>query len=168
MIKTINKIFIITIILLSGCRVSYNMSGVNVGEAQSFSVLSIENKAPIFKPGLAEEFEQDLKDYIENQTPLYLTNGEADFVFEGMIRGYDTRPMAIQDATKAASMRFTITVVMSFTNNLNPDDDFNNVSFSRYRDYPATQDLSAVESSLTKEIMEEIIDDIFKKALVNW
>ncbi len=161
-------IFAILLTISISCRVSYNMSGVDVGEAQSFAVLHIDNKAPIFKAGLSEKLQQDLKEYIENQTPLYLQNGDADFVFDGIIKGYSTRPMAIQDATKAASMRFEITVSINFINNINPDNSFNNSTFTRYRDYDATKSLNNVEDALIEEIIEEIIEDIFKKALVNW
>ena len=63
--------------------------------------------------------------------------------------------------------RLTITVKVKFVNTKDPDADFEQ-SFSRYRDYAATQDFSSVESTLMGEIVTELCEDIFNKAVVNW
>jgi hypothetical protein len=40
--------------------------------------------------------------------------------------------------------------------------------FTATRDYPSTQDLSAVEGSLMDEMCRELAEKIFSRALVNW
>jgi len=41
-------------------------------------------------------------------------------------------------------------------------------SFSRYRDYDSNYNISDVENSLIEEITNELAEDIFNKAVVNW
>ena len=41
-------------------------------------------------------------------------------------------------------------------------------SFSRYKEFSAQMNFSSVESSLVEEIVNELIDDVFNKAVVNW
>jgi predicted XRE-type DNA-binding protein len=50
---------------------------------------------------------------------------------------------------------------------LDPSKDFDSV-FSRFADFPATENLVSVESNLIAEINQQLIQDIFNKALINW
>ena len=70
-------------------------------------------------------------------------------------------------ALRAALNRLTITVRVRFTNNIDDSKDFEQ-TFSRYEDYPSDQDLNSVQESLTSTIIEQLVEDIFNKALVNW
>ena len=63
--------------------------------------------------------------------------------------------------------RLTVTIKVRFTNNIDPEANFEQ-QFSRYRDYPASRDFSSVESSLVGEIVTELCEDVFNKAVVNW
>ena len=58
-------------------------------------------------------------------------------------------------------------VKVTFVNNVNHDADFEQ-RFSRYRDYPASQDFSSVEAGLVGEIVTELCEDVFNKSVVNW
>ena len=50
---------------------------------------------------------------------------------------------------------------------MNPDDDFEQ-SFSQYREFESTASFSSVEETLSTEIREEIIEQVFNAAFVNW
>jgi hypothetical protein len=39
---------------------------------------------------------------------------------------------------------------------------------ARYRDYESSQNISDIESALIEEITNELAEDIFNKAFVNW
>jgi hypothetical protein len=56
---------------------------------------------------------------------------------------------------------------VKFTNTIEPDKDYD-ISFSRFEDYPSSQDLSSVKDQLIATISEALVDDIFNKAVVNW
>ncbi|MCA1747810.1 MAG: LPS assembly lipoprotein LptE, partial [Bacteroidales bacterium] len=85
----------------------------------------------------------------------------------GEIRNYETRPTAITGNETAARNRLTISVRVVYTNDVDPEADFDS-SFSRYEDYDSSQNLADVEGELIDLIVESIMDDIFSKAFVNW
>ena len=104
---------------------------------------------------------------MENNTKLRLVNTLGDVDFSGEITDYKTQSVAISGENVAQKRRFTITIRVKFTNAINPEDNFD-TSFSGYRDFDSSQNLSGVGASLTEEIIDEIIEDIFNKAFVNW
>ena len=63
--------------------------------------------------------------------------------------------------------RLKITVNIRFTNKMDEKQDFE-TSFSRYQDYNSGTRLADVEESLIDQINEELAQDIFNKAVVNW
>ena len=50
---------------------------------------------------------------------------------------------------------------------MEPELDYD-TSFSRYEDYDASQNLSDVENELIELILEDLVEDIFNRAFVNW
>ena len=87
--------------------------------------------------------------------------------FEGEIVDYTTTPTAITAGQTAAMNRLTIKVKVRFTSRIDDTKDFEQ-TFSRYEDYPSDQDLNSVQESLTTTIVDQLVEDIFNKALVNW
>ena len=75
--------------------------------------------------------------------------------------------MAISGDDRAALTRFTIAVRVTYTNNQDPDLSFQE-TFSQYRDYESSLQFESVQSELTDAIIEEINEDIFNRAFVNW
>lgn len=150
------------------CKVSYSFSGVVIDpQIVTCSVQNIQNRAPLVQPQLSQKFTDALKDKIQGQTNLNLVNGMGDVDFTGEIRNYETRPTAITGAETAALNRLTITVRVKYTNNFNPDLSFDN-SFSRFEDYDSSKDLSQVEDELIGLLVEQLVEDIFNRAFVNW
>jgi hypothetical protein len=153
---------------LSGCKVSYSFSGVNISpEVLTYEVQYFQNRAPIVQAQLSQVFTEALQDKIQNNTSLDLTTDGGDVQFSGEITNYQTRPTAITRDETAARNRLTITVRVKCTNALEPDLDYDS-SFSRYEDYDASQNLTDVENQLIELIVENLVDDIFNKAFVSW
>ena len=166
------KPFLVLILLLSlmGCfSIRYDMKGgVEIDPAiQTASVQYFNNRAMQVEPTLSQKFTDALKEYIESNTKLRLVNTLGDVDFSGEITDYKTQSVAISAGDVAAKTRFTITIRVKYSNSINPDNNFD-TSFSRYREFESTQSLSSVEASLTDEIINEIIEQIFNKAFVNW
>jgi hypothetical protein len=67
----------------------------------------------------------------------------------------------------AAQIRLKITVNVRYTSKYSPKDNFES-NFSRYKDYSSSLNLSSVEADLISQITEELVEDIFNKAVVNW
>ncbi len=80
---------------------------------------------------------------------------------------YKAEPLAVTGREVAELNRFTITVRVKYTNTINPDESFD-TQFSRYEDYESSHDLQSVEQDLSEKILEQITEDIFNQAFVNW
>ena len=145
----------------------YSFSGASIpAEAKTVSVEYFPNHAQLVDPMLSDNITTALRDAMNSQTTLDLVESGGDLAFEGEIIDYKTSPVAITGQT-AALNRLTITVKVRFTNNIDDSKDFEQ-TFSRYEDYPSDQELNSVQSSLTSTIVEQLVEDIFNKALVNW
>ncbi len=153
--------------VLTACKI-YSLSGASIpSEAKTLSVGYFRNRAPSVQPTLSSVFTDRLKEYLISQSNLVLVDGFADLQFSGEIVGYTVVPVSIQSNDKAAMNRLTITVQARYQNRFDDKSSFSQ-NFSRYRDYDANLSLSSVESSLIEEITEELVDDIYQRAFVNW
>ena len=101
------------------------------------------------------------------QTNLDMVSSGGDLSFEGDITDYKTQPLTVSGNEQAATNRFSITVRVKYTNSYDTDLSYEQ-SFTRYQDYSSMLDLSAVEASLSEEIVKMLVEDIFNKAFVNW
>ena len=146
----------------------YSFSGASIpAEAKTVSVDYFPNHAQLVNPMLSNIFTNALRDAMTNQTTLDMVESGGDIALEGEITDYKTMPVASTSGQTAAMNRLTITVNVRFSNRIDETKDFEQ-SFSRYEDYPSDQDLNAVQEALTTTITEQLVEDIFNKALVNW
>lgn len=158
---------IIFAIILTGCKV-YSFTGAAISpDVLTVSIQYFPNNAPIVNPNLSPAFTEKLKDKFITQTNLSLVQSQGDLDFSGTITGYSTQPIAIQENETAALNRLTITVSVKFVNQKDPKQDFES-SFSRYADYDSRQSLASVEDELIRLINEQLVDDIFNRAVINW
>ena len=159
---------ILAVLAFSGCKVTYSFSGASISpDVKTLSVQPFQNRASLVQPGLSQNLTDALIDMCRAQTNLRMVSSAGDVSFEGDITDYKTQPMTVSGNEQAAKNRFSISVRVRFTNNIQPDYSYEQV-FTRYQDYDSSQDLSAVEASLTDEIVKMLVDDIFNKAFVNW
>lgn len=166
--KTRAIISLLLTVLLVACTGGYSFTGASIPpEAKTISVATFPNYAATVNPQLSQKLTDDLIQMFSSQTSLDIASDEGDLQLSGEITGYETRASALSASDEVSMNRLTITVKVKFVNTKDPDADFEQ-SFSRYRDYAATQDFSAVESSLMGEIVTELCEDIFNKAVVNW
>jgi hypothetical protein len=157
-------LFFLLVISLSGCKLS--LSGGNYGEAKTISISFFPNNAALVQPTLSQSFTEDLRNFFQSQSPLSLVQKGGDLHIEGAITDYRVGPVGVSNQT-ASTNRLTITVNVKFTNTLEPTKDFDS-SFSRFVDYPSTQNLISVETELIRQVNQQLIQDIFNKALINW
>ncbi len=169
--KHIYKTFlaILSALTLLSCGV-YSLSGVSITNEETFNVRFFQNEAAIVEPGIDREFTEQLRDIIQNQSPLVLTNGNADVVYEGEIVEYYIAPQASTSENTAAQNRLTVTVNVRFFNNTREDGEFDfERRFSFFSDVPGTTQLvgSTLDTALD-EIFERITQDIFNASLARW
>ena len=161
---------ILTILLsiaLTSCGI-YSFTGASIPiEAKTISVDYFSNKAATVQPSLSQVFTERLKDIFLEQTNLSLSENESDLSFSGYISKYKIKPMAIKANETAGKNRLTIAVKVIYNNSLDSENNFEH-TFSRYRDFNSAQNISDIENTLIEEITNELAEDVFNKAFVNW
>jgi hypothetical protein len=155
--------------VVTACKVSYSLTGGTLSaEVKTFSVQFFPNRAPLVNPNLSNQFTEALKEKFRGQTTLdEIVDGEGHLNFEGEITGYRTQALDVTANDISATNRLTVTIKVRFTNEIEPDNDFDK-SFSAFRDFDSIKQLSDVEEELVAEILVDIIDDIYNAAVVNW
>ena len=86
---------------------------------------------------------------------------------EGEITGYQLTPMAISADTYASETKLTITIKVRFTNNKNPNEDFEK-TYSAYQTFDSNLMLNDVQDELLKTMIDEITDNIYNDTVARW
>lgn len=168
--KTLKSFFLLTVcsILFAACSVNYSFSGASISpEVKTITVKFFTKTAALGPPTLGQVFTERLKEKFVSQTSLTPVDRNGDVIFEGAISGYTITPQAIQPNETAAKNRLTITVNVKYTNQKDEKYNFES-SFTRFTDYDSQVNLTTVEDQLVKEVTDQLIDDIFNKAFINW
>jgi len=150
-----------------GCRVNYSFTGGDPGDARTMSVDLIEARAPLATPLSAQVLTESVRDLLLAQTPLKLKETEGDVQYTGSLVGYDVQPVSIQANETAALNRLTMTVKITYVNTLDAKTN-KEFTVSRFADYDSTQDISAVEEQLARDIGKQLAQDIFDRTLGDW
>lgn len=167
--REVHSVFLLFILVFSfsGCGV-YSFTGASIDPSvKTYTVHFITNQAPVIVPALSQTLTDALKNKFLTSTNLTLTQNGGDLEFSGAVTGYLVSPVAAQANETAALNRLTISVNIEYVNHKNEKQSFNTV-FSRYADYTSTSDLASVQDQLIKQINEQLVEDIFNKAVVNW
>lgn len=165
-LKNILLLLVPIMFALSGCGI-YSFSGATI-EGKTINIHLLENKARNVQPSLAANLTDKIRSRILSQTGLKpVTKDDADYDITGNITAYDVTVTGAQSVQVATKNRLTISVQITFKNRLNDKASFNQ-TFTRFSDFDATQILQNVEPALIEDIGNQLSDDIFNKAFVNW
>lgn len=152
------------IIVISGC---YTFQGASIPpDVNTFSVAFFENKAATVNPSLSNAFTEKLKDKMNN-TRLNFIRENGDFSFSGYISEYVVEPISMQGDANTTKNRLKISVMVKFECTKHPEKNFEQ-QFSNFQDFDANLNFSSVENDLVKEISNQLVQEIFNKAAVNW
>lgn len=164
-------LFFIGMAILSlpfSCKPSYSFTGASISpEIQTVSIDFFPSYAPLAPPIASQFFTEAMKDIFLAQTNLTLVKEDGDLQFSGSIVDYNNMPVAIQGDETAALTRVTMTVKVKFVNTVDESQSFES-NFSRFEDFPTSNDLSSVEQEILTSINNQLTQDIFNKAVTNW
>jgi hypothetical protein len=173
-VKFVCGLLMLLVLTASGSceHIRYNQTGEGgrkLDDSVTIMVSQFTSTAPLAKPTLAQTMTESLRDYIQRQTRFTLVQEDPDLTYEGEIIGYQVTPVAIVSGTtdQAALNRLTITVKVKYTDDIKEEFSFES-NFTRFADFPSTQDISAVEDQLIKEITDQITQDIVNKSIYAW
>jgi hypothetical protein len=155
-------------IISNSCKVSYSLTGASIPvDLKTVEIPYFQNHALNVQAMLSRNLTEKLKDKIQSQTSLKLVNDGGDAIFEAEITGYAVSSAAITGENVAAKNRLTITVHVKYSYKKDSKLDYD-TSFSRYEDFNSTLSLQSVENDLIEKIGDQLVEDIFNKAFVNW
>jgi hypothetical protein len=162
-------------IALQSCGVSaqYSMTGVAT-EASTITVTEFYNNADLGPANMGQTLSNQLKNYFIQNSSLRVVQGDGQLQLEGEITDFRLTPLsptatndpnAINNAT---STRLTITVKATYINSLDETKSFKDKSFSFYKDFDNTLNVTDIQEQYTKDIFTRIINDIFNASVANW
>ena len=153
--------------LLAGCGI-YSFSGTSIQpDVKTICIEPVVNNSRKVNPTLANELSEALNDKFRKMTRLEQVEDEGDMNLIATIESYDVKAAAITADEVAAMNRLTVTVKVTFTNLLHPEDNLEQ-SFAAYEDYNSENSLDAVESTLCETIVEKLVEDIFNATVAQW
>lgn len=169
MVKTtVGALALLFLLTCSACSVQMTMRGSSVPEnVKTASVQLFQNRAPLINPLLSQTFTESMKDRITSESRLIINDEMGDVDFSGEITGYDLRPMAIQANAVSAETRMTISVRVRFRNFKNPQQNWES-SFSAFSDFESSQNITAIEEQLVRDIVDQLTENIFNRAFSDW
>ena len=157
---------LLALLLTTGCGV-YSFTGASI-EGKTIRMQPFDNKARNVVPTLSPALTSKIRTRILSQTGLSPVNSDnADYELIGTITQYNVTVSGVQNTQTASQNRLTISMNVKFINRLDEKANFTQ-DFTRFADFPATQTLQAAEAGLIEEIGEQLANDIFNKAFVNW
>lgn len=159
---------IVSLILVS-CSISYKFNGSSIDytKTKSISISDFPNTAELVFPPLSQEFSEALRDSYTKQTRLQLIKRGGDLHLEGEIVGYQLTPLAISADSYASQTKLTLTIKVRFTNNKNPEEDFEK-SYSTFQTFDSSIMLTAVQDALMKLMITDIVDNIYNDTVAKW
>ncbi len=151
---------------LTGCGI-YSFSGATI-EGKNIYIHQLDNKARNVVPSLSSTLTDKLRSRILSQTGLSpVTKDDADYDMTGAITSYEVTVTGATSVQVASKNRLTVSLQITFKNRLNEKSNFTQ-TFTRFSDFDASQILQNVEPALIEDIGNQLADDIFNKAFVNW
>ena len=158
-------------VVMVACKVSLGLapiSSIDYSKVHTMQIVDFQNHADYVYGPLASTLNDQMKDLFMRQTRLSLVNNNGDIVIEGEITGYNQFNEAIDASGYSSKVRLTLTVKVSFTNNTNHEEDFEDRTFSAFQTYDATQLLTAVQAQPIEVMVKDISEQIFNSTVANW
>lgn len=168
------KFLVLSVLFLStlcACKVSLGLapiSSIDYTKVKSISISDFPNQAEYVYAPLAVEFNQALQDMFIRQTRLKISDSGGDLELSGVITGYNQYNESVAADGYSSKVKLTITVNVSYVNNTNHEEDFDNQQFTAFRLYDSTQLLTDVQDELISQMIKDITEQIFNATVANW
>ena len=158
-------------VVMTACSISYQFNGSSIDytKVKSIAIESFPNRSVGFVWGPMESmFNTALQDIYLQQTRLQQVKRAGDLQLSGEITNYDAYNKGVGADGYSTMAELRMTVRVTFTNNSNPQENFEARQFSASREYDATQQLSSVQEELVTQMIDEITEQIFNATVANW
>lgn len=160
---------VVAVLVIASCTISYKFNGasINYDKVKTISIANFPIQSAYVYPPLGVEFNQQLLDIYVQQTRLRQVDTGGDMDISGEIIEYSQRNKAVQADGLSSMVTLTVRVNVRFVNNTNHAEDFEQ-QFSASADYESTRQLIDVQDELIKEIVDDLVDQIFNATVARW
>lgn len=160
---------VVAVMVIASCTISYKFNGasINYDKVKTISIANFPIQSAYVYPPLGVEFNQQLLDIYVQQTRLRQVDNGGDMDISGEIIEYSQRNKAVQADGLSSMVTLTVRVNVRFVNNTNHAEDFEQ-QFSASADYESTRQLIDVQDELIKEIVDDLVDQIFNATVARW
>lgn len=164
-----NIMALLAVLIIASCTISYKFNGasINYDKVKTISIANFPIQSAYVYPPLGVEFNQKLLDIYVQQTRLRQVDNGGDMDISGEIIEYSQRNKAVQADGLSSMVTLTVRVNVRFVNNTNHAEDFEQ-QFSASADYESTRQLIDVQDELIKEIVDDLVDQIFNATVARW
>lgn len=146
----------------------YSFSGANIPPGvETFSVDLFANEATLVNPQLSINFTEKIKTKFQTQTKLGLVAQQGDYQISGSIIDYRIDPATLNADVGTAQNQFSIKVKVEFACPKYPEKNTAK-EYSFFKIYDANQPFESVESPLSEEITDNIVQQIFAAIALDW
>ena len=167
-LRNVLPLYLFTFLLLS-CSVSYKFNGASIDytKVKSIQIAEFPIRASYIWGPMGPIFNNELKNQFADHTKLSQVKRNGDLKLEGEITRYEQRNKAVTAQGYSAQTELSMTVNVRFTNNKNHDQDFEQ-SFSAQQSYDTKLSLNSVQEELVTQMVKDIVEQIFNKAVADW
>lgn len=153
------------------CRISLGLApitSIDYSKVKTITIRDFQNVADYVYAPLAIEFNQKLKDMFIQQTQLQLVESGGDLELGGEITGYNQFNESVDASGYSSKVKLTLTVSVTYVNNVDHKDDFENQQFTAFQTYDSSQLLTDVQDGLITVMVKDITEQIFNSTVANW
>lgn len=159
----------ICLLAVISCTVSYKFNGASIDYTKT-KTITLEDfpirSSYVWGP-MGPMFNNELKDIFANNTRLQQVRRNGDLKIEGEITQYSQRNKGVNADGQSSMAELSMTVNVRFINNKNHVEDFER-QFTATASYETTQQLSAVQEELVRQMSKELTEQIFNATVANW
>nr|WP_036932245.1 LptE family protein [Prevotella sp. HUN102] len=168
-IKRSHLIYIVSLLCLVSCSVSYKFNGASIdySKVRSIQIADFPIRSSYVWGPMGPMFNNELKDVFANHTRLQQVKRNGDLKIEGEITQYQQRNKSVSSEGYSAQTELSMTVNVRFVNTTNHNEDFER-QFTATASYETKQSLNSVQEKLVEQMVKDITDQIFNATVANW
>ena len=159
------------VLAVYSCRISLGLApitSIDYSKVKTITIRDFQNVADYVYAPLAIEFNQRLRDMFTQQTQLRLVDSGGDLEIGGEITGYNQFNESVDASGFSSKVKLTLTVSVTYVNNVDHKDDFENQQFTAFQTYDSSQLLTDVQDGLITIMVRDITEQIFNSTVANW
>lgn len=158
-------------LVVYSCRISMGLApitSIDYSKVKTITIRDFQNVADYVYAPLAIEFNQRLRDMFTQQTQLQIVESGGDLEIGGEITGYNQFNESVDASGYSSKVKLTLTVSVTYVNNVDHKDDFENQQFTAFQTYDSSQLLTDVQDGLITVMVRDITEQIFNSTVANW